>query len=501
MSASQPKPDAGREKPEVQEFSTKLTHEEVLTYLNEGGHALPHRAKEVADMVAKADDPMSARDAQGETGAEEGAPETGGEESENGLTWRYCHLRGPAGPDKTEEEVRAEAEAQARALPQGPDLMSAEELAVLWPRLRAVRVLGEGNFGPIKLVAHRQSGERFVIKTFSKAALDAYGHGADDLGYVLRERRLLQMTSALLAKMEGDGARAAALGGGRLMSLHGVFEDESCLYFLTTPACERGSLRALLDSSPHRCVGEERAAFYAAQCVGIVGWLHARRVLYRDLKAENLLLDEAGYLVLIDLGFAKLVDADGGRAMTLCGTPEYMAPEVIDGPSHGAACDWWSLGVLTFEMLTGSTPFIGFDEETTYARILSDEPPIWPLIHTACCSPFRASADARVFVEQLLQREEANRLGAAPGGTDAVSGHQWFANAEWDWGALRARSMPPPPLAVRAGQESRPPQPEGGAWLAVDEPQPPNLPPSTLKRWQFDMLDAAWVGCGPDPLW
>ena len=111
----------------------------------------------------------------------------------------------------------------------------------------------------------------------------------------------------------------------------------------------------------------ELAQFYAATIVGIFEYLHGKNIIYRDLKPENLLIDEAGYLKLTDFGFAKIVEV---RTYTLCGTPEYLAPEMLLNKGHGKPVDWWTFGILLYEMLAGIDPFADEDPMNIYQKIL-----------------------------------------------------------------------------------------------------------------------------------
>ena len=116
-----------------------------------------------------------------------------------------------------------------------------------------------------------------------------------------------------------------------------------------------------------KCFPERRCCFYAAMIVAAFEYLHERNIIYRDLRPENLLIDAEGYLKVVDFGFAKRID---GKTFTVCGTPDYMAPEIILNKGHGKAVDWWTAGILLFEMLTGFPPFEGNGAIDLYKKIV-----------------------------------------------------------------------------------------------------------------------------------
>ena len=175
------------------------------------------------------------------------------------------------------------------------------------------------------------------------------------------------------------------------------------------------------------------AKFYAAQVVSILSYLHAKCIVYRDLKPENLLMAPSGYLKLADFGFAKFI-RPGHTTRTLCGTPEYLAPEMLISAGHDKAVDWWTLGIFLFEMLVGDPPFSGGEPAQMYREILS----------TKLRFPAFVDAGARSLIKRLLVPDPRKRLGTPPGreGSEQVIHHRFFDAL--DWVALEAQTLPPP---------------------------------------------------------
>jgi len=176
---------------------------------------------------------------------------------------------------------------------------------------------------------------------------------------------------------------------------------------------------------------EDRCRLYAAELVLAIEHLHERDIVYRDLKPENVLLDPGGHVCLTDFGLSKEAVATGGRTKTFCGTPEYIAPEILQGLGHGKPVDWWSLGTLVYEMLVGLPPFYSTDVNTMYDKILRGE----------LTFPAYVSADARAILAALLQRSPDHRLGAGHGDAREVKAHRWFAQV--DWGRVARREYSP----------------------------------------------------------
>ncbi|MEQ2252133.1 Serine/threonine-protein kinase N2 [Ilyodon furcidens] len=177
---------------------------------------------------------------------------------------------------------------------------------------------------------------------------------------------------------------------------------------------------------------EPRAVFYAACVVLGLQFLHDHKIVYRDLKLDNLLLDTEGYVKIADFGLCKEGMGFRDRTSTFCGTPEFLAPEVLTETSYTRAVDWWGLGVLIFEMLVGESPFPGDDEEEVFDSIVNDE----------VRYPRFLSTEAISIMRRLLRRSPERRLGAGERDAEEVKKHLFFRTMDWD-GLLGKKVKPP----------------------------------------------------------
>jgi len=242
-----------------------------------------------------------------------------------------------------------------------------------------------------------------------------------------------------------------------IVTVYGTYKDERNLFMIQeyVPGGEVLS-QCRRDMSK---LENDTTKFYAAQLVMALQYLHADNIVFRGLVPDNLLIEKTGYLKLVDFGFAKHVkpDADGnpGLTYTLCGTAEYLAPEIVNSKGHGKGADWWALGVVIYEMLAGYPPFYANSPFEIYQQILKAQPMypshfdlnlyegITPATGQAAPGvPPQQWASRTGLLTRLLQQDRAKRIGCLKNGAEDIKKHKWFRGL--NWAALYNKNMPPP---------------------------------------------------------
>ncbi|KAF2187460.1 Pkinase-domain-containing protein [Zopfia rhizophila CBS 207.26] len=276
------------------------------------------------------------------------------------------------------------------------------------------RTLGTGSFGRVHLVQSKHNQRFYAVKVLKKAQVVKM----KQVEHTNDERRMLQQVKHPF-----------------LITLWGTFQDSKNLY-MVMDFVEGGELFSLLRKSQR--FPNPVAKFYAAEVTLALDYLHQQNVIYRDLKPENLLLDRHGHLKITDFGFAKEVP---DITWTLCGTPDYLAPEVVASKGYNKSVDWWSLGILIFEMLCGFTPFWdGGSPMKIYENILKGRVKYPPYIHP----------DAQDLLQKLITPDLTKRLGNLHAGSKDVMNHPWFAEVTWE--RLQKKDIDAPYVPpVRAG--------------------------------------------------
>ncbi|XP_070767367.1 serine/threonine-protein kinase Sgk2b [Enoplosus armatus] len=271
-----------------------------------------------------------------------------------------------------------------------------------------LKVIGKGSFGKVLLARHRKHGGFYAVKVLQKQMI-----------VKRKEQRHVMVERSVLLK---------GLQHPFLVGLHFSFQTPNTLYFVLDYV-NGGELFYHLQREGS--FPEPRAAFYAAEMAMALGYLHSLDIVYRDLKPENILLDSDGHVMLTDFGLCKEGVAMGEIMHTFCGTPEYLAPEVLHGHPYSPAIDWWGLGTVLFEMLFGLPPFYSRSKAEMFENIL----------HAPLQLRSGVSQAAGPLLEGLLERDVSKRLG---GSRDLVElqEHPFFASINWD--DLLAKKVRPP---------------------------------------------------------
>jgi len=249
-------------------------------------------------------------------------------------------------------------------------------------------VLGRGHFGKVLLASHKSSNELYAIKALKKADIIA----RDEVDSLLCERRIFECANR--------GQHPF------LIKLFACFQTPEHVCFVMEYACGGDLMMHIHQDIFH----EARSIFYAGCVILGLKFLHDHDIVYRDLKLDNLLLDKEGFCMIADFGLCKEGMGFGCRTSTFCGTPEFLAPEVLTETSYTRAVDWWGLGVLIYEMLVGESPFPGEDEEEVFDSIVNDE----------VRYPRHLSVEAISLMRRLLRRNPERRLGASEADAEDV---------------------------------------------------------------------------------
>ncbi|KAJ3409165.1 camp-dependent protein kinase catalytic subunit [Chytridiales sp. JEL 0842] len=257
------------------------------------------------------------------------------------------------------------------------------------------KTLGTGSFGRVHLAVHKPSQRYVALKVLRKADVVKL----KQVEHTMDERRILGKLDCPF-----------------LVHLLGAFQDCGHLYF-AMEYIQGGELFSYLrrmEKFPNHV-----ARFYAAEVTLAFEYLHHHGIVYRDLKPENLLIDSRGHIRIVDFGFAKQIR---DVTWTLCGTPDYLAPEIIQSKGYGKAVDWWALGILIYEMIAGHPPFFDDEPFKLYEKILAGRFGFPPWM-----DPW-----AKDLVRRLLTSDLSKRLGNLQRGSADVKGHPWFSSINWD---------------------------------------------------------------------
>lgn len=269
-------------------------------------------------------------------------------------------------------------------------------------------LLGSGGFATVELYEHKVTKATYAMKCISKGFIMKLGMK----DAILNEKVMMLMTNSLF-----------------LIKLWECYNGRQTVCFLLEAALggeiyATYNRKGLHGSEPH-------AKFYVAGVLCGFDHMHERRIIYRDLKPENLLLNSHGFLKIADMGLAKFAI---GNTYTTCGTPDYFAPELIQSEGHNKGVDWWTLGILMFELMSGHTPFEAPFPMKIYARVLKG------INHVSF--PAKCQGAVGDLVKALLKTDPADRLAMRPGGSKNIKDHKWYSGFNWELFALC--KLPPP---------------------------------------------------------
>ena len=272
---------------------------------------------------------------------------------------------------------------------------------------KILKIIGRGSFGKVSLVEYIPTNEIYAMKSLKKDILIEQ----EQIENTILEKNILENINYPL-----------------LCNLIFCFQTEERIYFIM-PFLSGGELFQHLRK--FRTFDEPKVKFYSSQIALAIEYLHNKGIIYRDLKPENILMDEKGYLRLADFGMAKKLN-NNEKAMSFCGTPEYLAPEIIIGEGHDKNADWWSFGILIYEMLCGLPPFYVENLERMYELIKSG-PLKFPKRITL-------SDEAKDIIKKLLERNVKKRLGY--NGIKEIKEHPFFKDI--DFNLIEQKKIPAP---------------------------------------------------------
>lgn len=300
--------------------------------------------------------------------------------------------------------------------------------------LKRLGLLGCGGFGAVELVEHVSTGDTYALKALSK-------------GYVVKSGMQQSVMSEKNVQLMCDSPF--------IVKLYETYNGQQSLYLLLELALG-GELYATYNRKGFH--GHEgHAKYYVGGTVYAFVHLHSKKIIFRDLKPENLLLNEEGNVKLTDMGLAKVVI---GKTYTTCGTPDYFAPELISSIGHTVAVDWWTLGILIFELMCGHPPFESPTPMQIYKKVAKGINKV--------TFPVKCRGPAEDLIKSLCKKEPSERLPMKKGGIENIMKHRWYAEFQWD--ALKALTLPPPYKPAVKGKK------DIANFSARKEDMPPQVP-------------------------
>ncbi|CAM2111431.1 unnamed protein product [Caretta caretta] len=293
-----------------------------------------------------------------------------------------------------------------------------------------LKLLGKGTFGKVILVREKASGKYYAMKILKKEVIIA----KDEVAHTLTESRVLKNTrhpflTSLKYSFQTKDRLCFVMeyvNGGECFICSDIAEPlrfQNVLRSFTAKLLGQSEDGKFLffHLSRERVFSEDRTRFYGAEIVSALDYLHSGKIVYRDLKLENLMLDKDGHIKITDFGLCKEGITDAATMKTFCGTPEYLAPEVLEDNDYGRAVDWWGLGVVMYEMMCGRLPFYNQDHEKLFELILMEDIKF----------PRTLSSDAKSLLSGLLIKDPNKRLGGGPDDAKEIMRHSFFVGVNW----------------------------------------------------------------------
>ena len=288
---------------------------------------------------------------------------------------------------------------------QEPNSKNKKEIEISYPKLtyndfEPLKLLGTGSFGRVLLVRFKTNNQLYAMKILSNNQLKIT-HQEE---HTMTERDLMvKLTSPFLVNIKF------------------AFQDESKLY-IVSDFMQGGDMFYHLHSEKN--FTENKAKFYLIEIILGLEYLHKNNMIYRDLKPENILMDSEGHIKLTDFGLSKILKEEDDKAYTLCGTPQYLAPEVLKskGSGYDKSVDWWSLGCFFYEMLTGFLPFYIPRNNKIDLKVFETEVKFPPNLNPLAVG----------FIKDLLNLDPQKRLGSGDNGINKIKGHAYFKGIDWD---------------------------------------------------------------------
>ena len=273
-----------------------------------------------------------------------------------------------------------------------------------------IKLLGRGSFGEVLLVRLKANKKVYAMKILSKSMLK-----------VKKQEFHTKTERDLMVKINCPF----------IVNIKSAFQDSTKLY-MVSEFMQGGDMFFHMHDGQIVIFNNEKTKFYILELVLAIEFLHKKNMIYRDLKPENILLDEKGHVKLTDFGLSKILDEDNEKTFTICGTPQYLAPEVLLKKGYDKAVDWWSLGCVMYEMLSGRLPFC-----IKRGMKLSQK-----IYEKGVEYPKNLTKEAQDLIQKLLVVDPQKRLGQGPNGSEEIKNHPFFKGVNWD-DAWKRKIKPP----------------------------------------------------------